>query len=182
MKDSTMKDSTFERYCLVVDWWVVNSFNGTKAWQEFYPDTSDEVAAASFVRMLRIDKVAKYKADKMKAASEVLGTSHLEILTELKNWLYSDITELIDLTVDDIKLLPIEVRRLVTEFEKTTTTFEGKETVKIKLKFVSKEKAMDVVTKHIAFFEDHNKQKSGSTTPEQRAADIAAIEAIMKGK
>ena len=143
-----MKDSTFERYCLVVDWWVVNSFNGTKAWQEFYPDTSDEVAAASFVRMLRIDKVAKYKADKMKAASEVLGTSHLEILTELKNWLYS----------------------------------EGKETVKIKLKFVSKEKAMDVVTKHIAFFEDHNKQKSGSTTPEQRAADIAAIEAIMKGK
>lgn len=155
-----MKQSTFEKYCLVVDEWFVNGFNGTKAYQSQYPDASDEVAAPRFVEILRISKVEEYRQEKMKTASEILGTSHIELLNELKNWLYSDPTEFINLTPDDIKQLPVELRRLITEFEHTvTTTSTGNTVEKIKLKFVSKEKAMDIVTKHVAFFEEDNKQK-----------------------
>jgi hypothetical protein len=82
------------------------------------------------------------------------------VLSELKNWLYADIRQTIGLTVDEIKALPDEVGRLITEFEYTNTEYMGKTTEKIKLKFVSKEKAIEIITKHIDFFNGHNKSKA----------------------
>ena len=156
-----MKQSTIDKHKLVVDEWFVNGFNGTKSYQNFYP-VEDHIAAVEFKRILRNPKIQEYKTAKHSEAREILGTSHIEVLNELNNWLYADITELIGVAPEEIKNLPIEVRRLITEFEHTTTTFDGRTTDKIKLKFVSKEKAIDIVTKHIAFFEKDNLQQNPS--------------------
>ena len=178
-----MKDSTFEKYKLVVDEWFVNGFNGTKAYQSQYPDASDEVAAPRFIEILRISKVEEYRQEKMQTASEILGTSHIELLHELKNWLYSDPTKFIGLSAESVKALPVELRRLITEFEHVKTKDkDGKEYEKIKLKFVSKEKAMDIVTKHVAFFEEHNKQKSGERSVEEMKALRDQLRAKMNGE
>lgn len=79
-----MKPSTFEKYKLVVDEWFVNGFNGTKAYQKFYPEASDETAAVKFSELVRIGKVSEYKQQKMQEAGEKLNITLETQLLELE--------------------------------------------------------------------------------------------------
>ena len=83
-----MKDSTFEKYCLVVDEWFINGFNGTKAYQKFYPDSEYKSADASFREILEIPRIKEYKESKTEATSNKLQItleSQLLELEDLKN-------------------------------------------------------------------------------------------------
>jgi phage terminase small subunit len=159
-----MTEKTFHKYQLVIDEWFVNSFNGTKAYQKVYPKTKDESAQQRFSRLSRIVKVETYIKYKRDEAKKALRTTHAVLLEELENWAYSDITETLLLSPEQVKLLPPEIRRLITKFETTTRTFpRGKEIVSettVKLFFVSKEKAMEMIHKHTGFYEKDNDQKS----------------------
>ncbi len=112
-----MKEETFEKYKLVVDEWFVNGFNGTKAYQKFYPKASDEVGANMFSEIVRIHEVFEYKKQKENKAQIALQTSHGRVLEELRNWAYSDITETLMLTPNEVKELPKNIRRLITKFK-----------------------------------------------------------------
>ena len=79
-----MTDKTFQKYKLVVDEWFINGFNGTKAYQQYYPEASDEVGAMGYSRMIRIDKVADYKGQKAKKAGEMLNITLESQLLELE--------------------------------------------------------------------------------------------------
>ena len=68
------------------------------------------------------------------------------------------------LTPEEIKDLPESVRKLIVSYKINETTFssdKGSEGEKksIELKFVSKEKAAEMLAKHIGFYEEHNNQK-----------------------
>lgn len=80
-----MKDSTFEKYCLVIDEWFINGFNGTKAYQKFYPKASDETAANKFSELVRIGEIAKYKESKSKNTSNKLQITLESQLLELED-------------------------------------------------------------------------------------------------
>lgn len=160
-----MTDSSFEKYCLIVDEWFVNGFNNRKAWQKFNPKSSDETADVEFNRILRIPKVSAYKKEKYKASELALQTSHERILEELKNWAYSDITETLLLTPEQVKELPIELRRLITRYKHTSRKIGSDEKTAvieevIELWFVSKERAMEMIHKHTGFYEKDNRQKN----------------------
>lgn len=165
-----MNDSTFEKYKLVVDEWFVNGFNGTKAYQKYYPKASDETAKVEFSNILTIPNVSAYQKEKQDKAQLVLQTSHEALLRELRNWAFSDITETISLTPEQVKELPADIRRLINKFKHTKRNLTDKdgnvyETIDIiELWFVSKEKAMEMIHKHTGFYEADNKQK---TTPIQ---------------
>lgn len=165
-----MKDSTFQKYCLVVDEWFVNGWNGTAAYQKYYPKASKATADVEFRRILEIPRIKEYVDKKQEEAKVVLGVEKHEVLKILRDWLYSDITELIGVSPEEIKKLPVEVRRLITEFEHTKFTNESGTTEKIKLKFMSKKDAAEMINKHIGFYEEHNKQKSGERTVEEMLA------------
>lgn len=94
-----------------------------------------------------------------------LGITHDDLLFHLRTWAYSDITETIELSAQEIKELPIEVRRLITKYKKTTRNL-GKDGVEetIELHFVSKEKALEMIAKHIGFFEVDNAQRKTEVT------------------
>jgi len=151
--------ATLIKHKLVIDEWFVNGFSGPKAYQKYY-NVGENVASSKFFELVRNGDAAEYKRKKHEEAHEILGTSHVEVLNELKNWLYADIRQTIGLSVQEIKDLPVEIGRLITEFEHSSVTFNGKTTNKIKLKFVSKEKALEVIAKHIDFFNGHNKSKA----------------------
>ncbi len=122
-----MTDKTFEKYKLVVDEWFVNGFNGTKAYQKFYPKVSEDTAAVEFNRILSIPKIEDYKNSKQNQAQKSLRTSHEVLLQELENWAYSDITETIMLTPEQVKELPPEIRRLINKFKHTKRNLTDKD-------------------------------------------------------
>ena len=76
-----MKDSTFEKYCLVVDEWFVNGFNGTKAYQKFYPKATDATSDSAFRDIVVIPRMIEYKEEKSKKTSSEL---HITLLSQLK--------------------------------------------------------------------------------------------------
>jgi len=94
-----------------------------------------------------------------------------DVLKELLNWAYGDITEIMTLTAEQIKELPPEVRRLIVSFKRTTRKIPhiDEYEIAIEVKFVDKQKAMDMVAKHIGFYEKDNDQK---TTPVQNILNL----------
>ena len=68
-----MKDSTFKKYCLIVDEWLVNGQNGTRAYKKIHTDSSDENAAVRFHDLVRISKVMEYIEEKQKQKAEELN-------------------------------------------------------------------------------------------------------------
>lgn len=78
-----MTDATFKKYCLVVDEWLINGFNGRQAYKSFYPDASDVTAEVNFSKILSIAKVAKYKAERQKELSDNLNITLESQIVEL---------------------------------------------------------------------------------------------------
>ncbi len=88
-----------------------------------------------------------------------------DILIELKNFAFSDITETLLLSPEQVKELPEDVRRLITKYKHTTKTYindngpDTKEDI-IELWFVDKMKAFDMLNRHLGFYEEDNNQKA----------------------
>lgn len=174
-----MKEDTFEKYCLVVDEWFINGFNGTKAYQSVYSLSDEESADASFRKILENTRIETYVKEKKDKAQLILHTSHEKLLEELKNWAYSDITETLMLSPEEVKELPAEIRRLITKFKTTTKSFMVGDTLTsetvVELWFVSKEKAMEMIHKHTGFYEEHNHQKTNKMSKQERQVRLAAL-------
>jgi len=105
-----------------------------------------------------------YKQSELKNNVDI--DSH-NILRELITLSFSDITDYIDLTTEELKELPPATRRCIESYEIKKETYknrEGKtiteETVKIKLH--SKPKFIEMINKNIGFYNLDNKQKSNT--------------------
>lgn len=85
------------------------------------------------------------------------------VLKKLKDILEADVTEFIDMSKEELKGLPKEVRTLIKSMTSTTTKFgahnEHEKTV-VKIVLMDKDHALDVVCRHIGFFSEDNSQKT----------------------
>lgn len=167
MNKRKLTEKTLAKYKAVVDKWFVVKFNGAEAYRAFYPNIKkDETATVNFSRIQRIPEIKTYIAEKHEEASKLVEMDHEGILQELKGWLELDITETFGMSKEELKLLPAAVRRLITgckEITKKKYNKEGKlvfEVTTYEPKFVSKEKAIDMIAKHIGFFAVDNSQKA----------------------
>ena len=134
-----------------------------------YKANNAEMTASKMLKDERVWAFLKTLKDK---ANKILEISHQDMLMRLKNWIESDITETIGLTPLQIKELPIELKRLITEYKHKKQYYVPKKGADpdsligvvelIELKFVSKEKAVDMVNRHIGFYDQDNKQKRTS--------------------
>mgnify|MGYP003650226202 FL=1 len=68
-----MKDSTFKKYCLIIDYWFTNGFNGTKAYLKFYTESSYDSADSSFRDIVAIPRIAEYIEEKQKQKANELN-------------------------------------------------------------------------------------------------------------
>lgn len=120
---------------------------------------SQKTANEQSSRLLANVNIQSYISELKNKASEIIEISHQYVLNTLKQWLEYDITETIELEPAQIKQLPIEIKRLITSY-KITRIELGEDVVKttIELKFVSKEKAIEMVNRHIGFYEKDNEQ------------------------
>ena len=161
-----MTDKTFQRYCLVIDEYFVNGFNGTEAYMKFYPKSKYAAADKNFRVIKEKPRVKEYIEAKQKDAQQILRTSHEALLQELENWAYSDITQTLMLTPEQLKELPPDVRRLITRYKhikRNVRNSKGEivETIDtVEVWFVDKTKAIDMIHKHTGFYEKDNSQKA----------------------
>ena len=135
--------------------------NGTQAAIRagYSKKTAKEQAAQNLAKL----NIQNYISELKDKRNKRLEIDQNEVLKELYNWAYGDFTELMLLTFEEVKALPDEVRRLITGFERTITTFgqDGEGTKeKLKITFVNKERAMDMINKHIGLYEKDNEQKT----------------------
>jgi len=78
-----MKDSTFKKYCLVIDEWFINGFNGTQAYLKFYTDSSYESADSSFRTLVEIPRMKEYMNTKTSNKANELGITMSKQLKRL---------------------------------------------------------------------------------------------------
>ena len=123
---------------------------------------SEKTAYSIGNNLLKKVEIQSYIQELKKKRSEKIEITAEQVLIELKNWAMSDITETIGLSPQQVKELPKEVRRLITKYKHTKRIlpddFGTEET--IELWFVSKEKALEMINRHIGFYEVDNKQKT----------------------
>jgi phage terminase small subunit len=156
---------TLKKYRLVVDEWFNNKFNGKQAYLRYYPKVKDQTATTNFSKLKEFPEIQEYINEKREAAAAIIESSHEAILHELLRWLQADITETIGLSPDEIKELPIELKRLINNFKHTVNKHYDKkgkllsESQVIVLGFVSKERAMEMINKHLGFYAVDNAQK-----------------------
>ena len=88
-----MKESTFKKYCLIVDEWLVNGNNGTKAYKKLHPESSNENAAVRFHDLVRISKIADYIETKRQNKAEELNITLEKQLHRLNDIIDSEAKE-----------------------------------------------------------------------------------------
>ena len=101
--------------------------------------------------------IQNYISELKEKRNKIVELSQQEVLVELKNFAYSDITDTMGLTFDQLKELPIELRRMIASFKKTVVDFEGGKRTTFEIKFIDKMKAFEMLNRHIGFYEADNK-------------------------
>ena len=111
-----------------------------------------------------------------------------EILKELKNFAFSDITETIELTTEQVKELPPEIRRLIISYKKVKKRM-GKddqwEEESVELKFIDKMRAFEMLNKHVGFYEADNtqsKQETNVNVSSYSTEELKTVSDIRKAK
>ena len=166
METKKLTKNALKKYKKVVDEWFNNNFNGKQAYLKFYKNVKDDTASTNFSKLCQYQEIKEYLNQKNEEAKRIVNTTHAGILKELTNWVSCDITETMELTPEEVKKLPIELKRLITKYKSTSRNIynskgEVIEEVKtVELHFVSKERAIEMINKHVGFYEVDNKQKA----------------------
>ena len=152
----------------MIDEYYSNGFVAYKAVRAFNPGITPSAGSAYYNTISRIPENRKYINDKLNVLRAETQINAVQVLRELIQFGYSDITDYIGLTTDELKALPPDLRRCISHFKRKTTKYvpRGKkkseevteETVEIKL--IDKLKALEMINKHIGFYSEDNKQKN----------------------
>lgn len=144
----------------------VTDFNATQAAirSGYSENTANRIGSENLSKL----DIQNYISELQNKASEVLEISQNDLLKKLKTWVESDITLTLGLPPDELKELPLEIKQLISSYKHTSKTYlQGDTTVTedyVEMKFVSKEKAIEMIAKHIGFFEKDNEQQSTNIT------------------
>lgn len=151
----------------IVDEYYRNGFVGYKSVLKYKPDLSPSAAAQYFAMISKNNDVKAYmqqKVDIMRAEAQI---DAVQILRELIQFSFSDITDYMGLKEDELKELPPDLRRCISQFKCKTSRYlprgakpgeEVEETI-IEIKLMDKIKALEMINKHIGFYLEDNKQK-----------------------
>lgn len=154
-----------ERNRAIIDEYYCNGFNGSKAVRTI--TGSDQNAKQQFQAIIKHDSNKAYIIAKKQELSRKADIKQLQIIKELINFAYNDSTEFINLSPDEIKNLPSDIKRTIQSFEHKKHSYIDRNEIAhteeiIRIKFVDKLKAIDMINKHIGLYESDNRQKANN--------------------
>ena len=138
--------------------YVISLKKGESAIRAGYGEKGAHVTATRLLKKAKVLEYIEFLKAKRNKAVDITPES---VLAELKRFINADITDCIGLTPQEVKELPIDIRRMISGYKHTTNTFMGRVTEVIELKFYNKEKFIEMVNRHIGLYEKDNKQKGG---------------------
>lgn len=140
-------------------------------------NTAPEIGCENLIKPNIQEKIQELKAK----VSEKYDIKQEDLIRELKNWAYGDFTELMELSFLEIKELPEELRRLITGFERTITSGDNP-SEKLKVTFVDKKAAIDMIAKMIGAYEkDNNQKKTDISIPNLSNLTYEQLKELAKG-
>lgn len=151
-----------------IDEYFSNGYNATRAALAVKPDLSNNSAETWARTALKRERVKLYLKEKQTILRHESNIEDVQVLKELLSFAYSDVTTFIGLTPEELRELPSDIRRCIHSMDTVTKSWldpKTKQVVKevtIKLKLVDKLKAIDMISKHINFYEADNRSKSGT--------------------
>lgn len=180
-----------EEHKMILDEYFINGFNGAKAMRKYRPDITDGSAKRLFSVILNDDYAKKYIAQKRSEVRASLDIKEENILVELMNWLRADATDFLGLTVDEVKALPSEVKRCIQSVTSKKKTYVDPKTGEqvtdefLQVKIVDKLKALEMINKHIDFYNADNQSKKqtidlSKAQPDQLNALLGLFEEQLK--
>ncbi len=127
---------------------------------------SKRTAKSQGQRLLTNVDVQKLISELNNKVSDELEITHQDILKKLIKWSDSDITQVLGLTVDEVKSLPEDVRKLIKSYKHRSKTYAQGESIItedfVECTFVDKETAQGMINRHRGFYEVDNRQKASS--------------------
>jgi len=157
-----------EAHRSIIDEYYTNGFNGRKAVLILNPELSVNSASVTFNHIFTHDKNKAYIQEKRQALRELTNIQNEHILRELINWAYSDATQFICLSKEEVKELPSDIKRSIQSIKIKTRTYYDKQIKEevteeqLEIKMVDKTKAVEMINKHIGFYNEDNKQKGAN--------------------
>jgi hypothetical protein len=148
----------------IVDEYLSNGHNKAQTILKFHPDVNYGSCHRMFNAVIERPEVAKYLKERQTEHKEKAEIKSLDMLLKLKTWLNSDPSQFINLTPDQVKELPAEVRQCIQAIDHKKKEYTDRQGVavvehQIKVTLVDKVKTMDMLNKHIGFYSEDNKQK-----------------------
>lgn len=146
------------RFC---DEYLVD-LNGTQA--AIRAGYSEKTAGEMAFENLKKPQIQAYIKEKQAATAKKLGVTSEMVKLELKRIGFSNVQDYFDgdLIPKDLLEVPKHKARAISSIKKVTTTFEGGATTTVEFKLYDKVKALELLGKHLGFFEKDNEQLRGN--------------------
>lgn len=180
---------------LIIDEYFSNGFNMTNAVLKYKPEWETSTAKVHGSVILRSKKNREYIQVKQNELREQAKVSPAELANELKVIAFSDVTNFIGLEEEEVKSLAPDLRRQLKKITIKTKEYRYKdgsqatETTR-QYELHDKLKAIELLGKHIGFFEEDNRQKGVNVNilqvlkdqhPETLKTLLSAIESANTG-
>jgi len=155
-----------ENHKHILEEYFNNGYNKSKAVMSIMPTVKSQSAAVHVFNAIASKPIAKKYINSIQARLRAnVHISKEQSLTEFTSWSFTDATDFIGLSIEEIKELPANVRRSIQSYkivERTETDRGGNDvTVKtIDIKLVNKLDALKEATKIIGGYEIDNSQKN----------------------
>ena len=157
-----------DKHILIIEEYYNNGYNKSKAVRTITPDVKSPSAAVHVFNAIASKPLAKKYIEGMQSRlRQSVHISKEQVLQELIHGAYTDATDYIGLTAEELKELPPSTRRQIQSFkatERTEVDRSGNEitTKTIDIKLINKLDSLKEVAKIIGAYELDNKQKSNS--------------------
>jgi len=154
-----------EAHRAIISEFYANGFNKRAAVSSVNPELSANSAKVTAHYIFTHPDNQAYIKDKQRELRESTDIESIHVIRELINWVFFDATKFMELSADEIKELPPELRRCIQDFTVKTRKYYDKQLKEevteevMQLKFVSKEKGAEMMAKHLGIFDLDNKQK-----------------------
>lgn len=167
IKADKQRDQVAQEHKSIIDTWFNNGYNGAKAMIEHRPDITYNTAKVLFSTMIKTPANAQYIAEKRQEQRAKANIQADQITRELISWIYSDATDYIGLTVEEVKALPNELKRCIQSVKHRVKEYKDRNGNDVKeevleVRIIDKSKAVEILNKMLGHYSLDNSQKANT--------------------